>query len=189
MDRQQIIQSVSVQMPERRWIHTQGVMSSAIELAERYGESPERAELAAIIHDVAKYWPVADQATYIKQYSLDERVLHYNKELWHAEVGASVAKEQYGVHDIEICDAIRYHTSGRANMTLLEKIVWLADYIEPNRDFPGVNEARELAKVSLERAILFGLDQTIIFLIEKGKVVYPVTLEARNSIVQQLNMK
>lgn len=189
MNKAQIIESVSVQMPERRWIHTQGVMSTAIELAKRYGENPERAELAAIIHDVAKYWPVAEQAAYIKQYALDEQVLQYNKELWHAEVGASVAKEKYGVHDSEICDAIRYHTSGRANMTLIEKIVWLADYIEPNRDFPGVNEARALAETSLERAILFGLDQTIVFLIEKGKIVYPVTIEARNSIVQQLNMK
>jgi len=189
MDRQQIIQSVSVQMPERRWIHTQGVMSTAIQLAERYGENPQRAELAAIIHDVAKYWPITDQAAYIKEHSLNKQLLQYNKELWHAEVGASVAKEQYDVQDVAICDAIRYHTSGRANMTLLEKIVWLADYIEPNRDFPGVDEARELAEISLERAILFGLDQTILFLIEKGKVVYPVTLEARNSMVQQLSRK
>lgn len=189
MNREQIMESVSGQMPERRWIHTQGVMSTAKILAVRYGADPERAELAAIIHDVAKYWPVAEQSTYIKEHKLDEGVLQYNKELWHAEVGAHFAKAQYGVHDKAVCDAIRYHTSGRAAMSLLDKIIWLADYIEPNRDFPGVEEARALAEVSLEGAILFGLDQTMLFLIEKGKVIYPVTLEARNSILQQLKIK
>lgn len=186
MNREQIIESVSSQLPQRRWIHTQGVMSTAIRLAERYSADPDRAEMAAIIHDVAKYWSVQEQADYIVKHDLDQRVLSYNKELWHAEVGAHYAKAHYGIGDAEVCDAIRYHTSGRVHMSLLDKIIWVADYIEPNRDFPGVEQARALAEQSLEQAILYGLDQTIIFLLEKKKVVYPVTLEARNDILQQL---
>lgn len=189
MNKEQIMESVSLQMPQRRWIHTQGVMSTARELAIKYGGDPDRAELAAIIHDVAKYWAVEDQAEYIRVHELDQKVLSYNKELWHAEVGAYYAKEQYGVDDVEVCDAIRYHTSGRANMTLLDKIIWLADYIEPNRNFPGVDKARALAEQSLEQAILFGLDGTIKFLIEKHAIIYPVTLEARNDMVQQVHQK
>lgn len=189
MNKEQIMESVSMQMTERRWIHTQGVMSTARELAIKYGADPDRAELAALIHDVAKCWSVEDQAQYIREHKLDQQVLKYNKELWHAEVGAYYAKEKYGVDDAEVCDAIRYHTSGRANMSLLDKIIWLADYIEPNRNFPGVDQARALANESLEQAILFGLDATINFLIEKHAVIYPVTLEARNDMVQLVHHK
>lgn len=186
MDRDQIIADVRSQMPERRWIHTEGVMSTAIELAKRYGADPQHAELAAIIHDVAKFWSIDSQASYIREYRLDEAILAYDKELWHAEVGAAVASNVYGIHNEHIVNAIRYHTSGRCKMSKLEKIIWLADYIEPGRSFPGVEEARALANVSLERAILFGLDHTIQFLLEKGKRIYPVTVEARNGIIDEL---
>jgi predicted HD superfamily hydrolase involved in NAD metabolism len=183
MNREDIIISVSSGMPERRWIHTLGVMSTARQLAQQYGEDPDRAELAAIIHDVAKFWPVEQQRNYIIQHELDLELLQYNKELWHAEIGAHLTWAQYGIDDQGIIDAIRYHTSGRADMSKIEKIVWLADYIEPNRNFPGVEEARKLAETSLEESILFGLNATIIVLIEKNRVIYPCTLAARNSLL------
>lgn len=185
MNKEHIIASVSSGMPERRWIHTQGVMSTSRQLAEKYGEDPDRAELAAIIHDVAKFWPVEQQRSYIVEHQLDQDLLQYNKELWHAEIGAHVAWAQYGVDDQGIHDAIRYHTSGRAGMSKLEKIVWLADYIEPNRNFPGVDDARKLAEISLEDSILFGLNATIILLIEKNSIIYPGTLAARNSLLAE----
>lgn len=188
MDKNQIMTSVSEQMPLRRWIHTQGVMSTSRKLAEKYGEDPERAELAAIIHDVAKYWPIEQQRQYIIDHQLDNELLQYNKELWHAEIGYHVAWVQYGVEDAGIRDAIRYHTSGRAGMSTIEKIVWLADYIEPNRDFPGVEEARRLADQSLEEAILFGLNATIILLVEKQRIIYPGTLAARNDLIHIMNL-
>lgn len=188
MNRDQIIASVSQQMPERRWIHTLGVMSTSRTLAEKYGEDPERAELAAIIHDVAKFWAIDEQRQYIVQHQLDTDLLQYNKELWHAEIGSHVAWAQYGVEDQGIRDAIRYHTSGRADMSMLEKIVWLADYIEPNRDFPGVEEARRLAEQSMDEAILFGLNATIILLVEKHRIIYPGTLAARNSLIHKMNL-
>lgn len=183
MNKEDIIASVSKQMPERRWIHTQGVMGTSRYLAEKYGEDPDRAELAAIIHDVAKYWPVEEQRQYIVKHELNRELLDYNKELWHAEIGSHVAWAQYGIEDQGIRDAIRYHTSGRAGMSLIEKIVWLADYIEPGRDFPGVEEARRLAEQSLDTAILYGLNATITILIERNRIIYPGTVTARNSLI------
>ncbi|MDF2834396.1 MAG: phosphohydrolase [Paenibacillus sp.] len=187
MDRQRIIDKVRAEMPERRWIHTEGVMAASVILANRYGEDPARAELAAILHDVAKYWAVDRQAGVIRDNGLPQDVLAYDKELWHAPVGAWVAEREFGVTDEGVLDAIRYHTSGRRAMTKLDKVVWLADYIEPGRDFPGVGDIRTLAEQSLERAVLAGLDGTIGFLIAKGKRIYPLTVEARNGLIEELS--
>ncbi|REK76138.1 bis(5'-nucleosyl)-tetraphosphatase (symmetrical) YqeK [Paenibacillus paeoniae] len=187
MDRQRIMELVRAEMPERRWRHTEGVMETAISLSRRYGEDPQRAELAAIIHDVAKFWPIERQGNAIRDNGLNLDVLDYDKELWHAVVGAWVAEHDFGVTDVGVLDAIRYHTSGRRGMSKLEKIVWLADYIEPGRDFPGVDAIRALSEEHLEKAVLAGLDGTIGFLIAKGKRIYPLTIEARNGMLEELN--
>lgn len=188
MDRETMIERVKAEMPERRWRHTEGVMSTAMLLAERYGENPERAELGAILHDVAKFWAIERQANVIRDNGLQPAdVLAYDKELWHAIVGAWVAEHDYGVTDIGVLDAIRYHTSGRRGMSKLEKVVWLADYIEPGRDFPGVDAIRALSEEHLEKAILAGLDGTIGFLIAKGKRIYPLTIDARNGLIEEIS--
>ncbi|RJE90865.1 HD domain-containing protein [Paenibacillus sp. 1011MAR3C5] len=187
MDRQLIMERVRAEMPERRWRHTEGVIETAIALAIRYGEDPKRAELAAIIHDVAKFWSIERQGNAIRDNGLDQEVLGYDKELWHAVVGAWVAERDFGVTDGGVLDAIRYHTSGRRGMSKLEKVVWLADYIEPGRDFPGVDAIRALSEEHLEKAVLAGLDGTIGFLIAKGKRIYPLTIEARNGLIEELH--
>jgi predicted HD superfamily hydrolase involved in NAD metabolism len=190
--REELIEAVSGQMPERRWKHTQGVMASAVELAERFGADPAKADLAALLHDVAKYWPIERQENVIRDHvdsGLSQELLEYDKQLLHAEVGAFVAKQDYGIEDQEVLDAIRYHTSGRIGMTLLDKIVCLADYIEPGRDFPGVDNIRELAKHNLDEALIAGLDSTIAFLLQKRKVIFPLTMFARNDLIQQLANK
>lgn len=186
MERQQMIELVKAEMPERRWRHTEGVMATAKSLAARYGEDPERADLAAILHDVAKFWSIDRQESIILNEGLDAEVLRYDKELWHAPVGAWVAEQQYGVSDEGVLDAIRYHTSGRKGMTKLEKIVWLADYIEPGREFPGVDAIRELSEADLDKAVLAGLDGTIGFLLAKGKRIYPLTIAARNGLIEEI---
>ncbi len=186
LKREELIEHVSSQMPARRWSHTLGVMQSAIELAERYGADPARAELAAIIHDVAKYWPVQRQAAVIADNGLDADLLNYDAPMWHSEVGAYVAEHDYGIEDREVIDAIRYHTSGRENMTLLDKIVCLADYIEPGRDFPGVDLIREKAQLSLEEGLIAGFDSTLRVLVERGQTIFPTTVLARNDLIRQL---
>lgn len=186
MNREQLIESVRSQMPPQRWTHTVGVMETSVILAERFGADPVKAELAAILHDVCKYWRVDEQAQIIRENGLPADLLDYDKELWHAHAGAWIASSRYGVIDEEVLDAIRYHTSGCRGMTLLDKVVCLADYMEPGRDFPGVNNIRETAEHNLERALLAGFDGTIRFLLDKGRKIYPLTLEARNGLLEEL---
>ncbi|MEK4063419.1 MULTISPECIES: bis(5'-nucleosyl)-tetraphosphatase (symmetrical) YqeK [Paenibacillus] len=187
--REALIEAVSSQMPDKRWQHTLGVMESSVKLAERYGADPARAETAAILHDVAKYWPVERMKEIIEQNGLPSELLSYDKQLWHAEVGAFVAERDYEITDAEVLGAIRYHTSGREGMSLLEKIVCLADYIEPGRDFPGVDEIRRLSKVSLEEGLIAGFDSTISLLLQKRRIVFPLTVLARNDLVRILEDK
>ncbi|MNI42118.1 putative nicotinate-nucleotide adenylyltransferase [compost metagenome] len=142
--------------------------------------------MAAILHDVCKYWPVERQAQVIREHGLPLDLLDYDKELWHAHAGAQVAKLDYNVVDEEILDAIRYHTSGREAMTMLDKVVCLADYMEPGRDFPAVGHIRELATHSLEKALLAGFDSTLEFLLSKGKRIYPLTVFTRNSLLLEI---
>lgn len=174
------------QMPAKRWDHTLGVIGSAIELAKRFGGNETKAELAALLHDYCKYWPIADQRREYEQAGLDADLLRYDPQLLHGPLAAEVVRARYGIEDEEVLDAIRYHTSGRVRMTLLDKIVCLADYIEPGRDFPGVHNIRESAEYSLERALVAGFDSTIQFLLSKGKQVYPLTVIARNGLIGEI---
>lgn len=188
MERKQLIEAVKAQMPSKRWEHTLGVMETSVILARRYGCDPEKAYTAAILHDVCKFWPVQEQAKVIRENNLPQDLLDYDKELWHAHAGAFIAKRDYGVDDEEILNAIRYHTSGRLGMRLLEKVVCLADYIEPGRDFPGVHNIREIAEHSVEKALLNAFDGTIRFLLDKGRKVYPLTIYARNGLVDEIKL-
>ena len=95
-----------------------------------------------------------------------------NGKLLHAKTGAAVAARVFG-ESREVCEAIRWHTTGRANMTTLEKIIYLADYMEPNRDFPGVEKLREAAETSLDAAMILGLEMSIAQLRERGRSIDP----------------
>ncbi|MCM3040622.1 bis(5'-nucleosyl)-tetraphosphatase (symmetrical) YqeK [Paenibacillus motobuensis] len=184
--RDELLDIVSAQMPARRWTHVEGVMATSVSLAERYGADPVKADLAALLHDLAKFWPIERQESVMREHGLNPELLEYDKQLLHAEVAAFVAEQEYGIDDPEVLDAIRYHTSGRVGMTLLDKIVCLADYIEPGRNFSGVDRMRELAEHNLEQALVAGFDSTITFLIEKQKIIFPLTVLARNDIVRRL---
>ncbi|MBP1992899.1 bis(5'-nucleosyl)-tetraphosphatase (symmetrical) YqeK [Paenibacillus eucommiae] len=184
MDREQLMEAVKANMPEKRWIHTLGVMDMAVQLAHRYGADPVKADLAALLHDYCKNWPVQQQAQLIKDHHLSQDVLDFDKELWHAHAGAYMAKTQFGIEDEEVLDAIRYHTSGRERMTLLDKVVCLADYIEPGRHFPEVDTIRKLAEKSLDKALIAGFDSTIGFLLSKGKRIFPLTVLTRNKLLE-----
>lgn len=184
-NRDALIAAISAGMPAKRWKHVEGVMESAVLLAKRYGADPVKADLAALLHDLAKFWPIDRQEAIVREQGLNAELLEHDKQLLHAEVGAYIARVEYGVQDVEVLDAVRYHTSGRIGMTLLDKIVCLADYIEPGREFPGVDHIRELAEKSLEDALIAGFDSTISFLLEKGKPIFPLTVLARNDLIKQ----
>jgi predicted HD superfamily hydrolase involved in NAD metabolism len=186
MNREQMIEAVQQQMPAKRWVHVQGVMSSAVELAQKYGADPVKADLAALLHDYCKYWPVDRQAEVLTAHGAAGDLLDHDKQLWHGPAAACYVRDEFAVEDEEVLDAIRYHTSGRVGMTLLDKIVCLADYIEPSRDFPEVDKIRKKAENSLEKALIAGFDSTISFLISKKQKVYPLTLLARNALINEI---
>jgi len=189
MNREKLTEATRNQMPERRWRHVRGVVETAVELAGRFGGDRDKAWLAALLHDYAKAWPTDRMERIIREQGLPAELLDYDKELWHAHVGAWAVRQEHGIDDEEVLDAIRYHTSGRENMTLLDKIVCLADYMEPGRDFPGVDLIRERAAHSLEAALLAGFDSTIRLLLERGQTIFPLTVLARNDLIRTLEKK
>jgi predicted HD superfamily hydrolase involved in NAD metabolism len=107
----------------------------------------------------------------------------------HAPVGAVIAHRDYGVDDPEVLAAIRWHTTGGPEMSLLDEIVFLADYIEPGRTFPGVDRLRALAAASLPEALLAAYDQTLGYLIAGGGLIHPATMEGRNALLMKLKKK
>ncbi|TCJ04240.1 bis(5'-nucleosyl)-tetraphosphatase (symmetrical) YqeK [Cytobacillus praedii] len=183
MDRNLALLKVKEQLTDHRYTHTLGVMETAIRLARKYGANEKKAELAAIFHDYAKFRPKEEMKQIIMDQKMDARLLQFNSELWHAPVGAFLVHKEAGIEEEEILDAIRFHTSGRVGMTLLEKIIYLADYIEPGRHFPGVEEVREIAEKSLNEALIKSISNTIFFLMKKGQLVFPATFHTYNDLI------
>lgn len=185
MDRNEALRIVKGQLPERRFKHTVGVMETAVALAKLYGADEKKAELAAIFHDYAKYRSREEMEKVILEENLPRDLLEHNIELWHAPVGAVLVEKETGISDEDILNSIRYHTTGRAGMTLLEKIIFLADYIEPGRNFPGVDEVRALARENLDLAMIKALANTISFLLEKKQLIYPDTIHTYNDLINK----
>lgn len=185
MEQNEALAIVKKHLTEERYVHTIGVMETAIQLAKRYGADEKKAELAAIFHDYAKFRPIDEMRQLIKEYQLGEDFLQYGTQLLHAPCGAFLVKKEVGIEDEEILLAIRYHTTGRPNMTLLEKIIFIADYIEPNRKFPGVDEVRELANIDINQACIQSLKNTMSFLLQKEATIYPDTLNTYNQLVSE----
>ncbi|MGI6777564.1 MAG: bis(5'-nucleosyl)-tetraphosphatase (symmetrical) YqeK [Acetivibrionales bacterium] len=105
--------------------------------------------------------------------------------LLHGPVGSGLAQRDYGISNRKVLDAISFHTTGRINMTMLEKIIFIADYIEPGRDFEGIEKIRTTAFNDIDAAMLIALDNSIRYIIYKGKLIHTNTIEARNFIIKQ----
>ncbi|HEM6219743.1 TPA: bis(5'-nucleosyl)-tetraphosphatase (symmetrical) YqeK [Streptococcus suis] len=185
-DRQALLEKIRVAMKPARFQHVLGVEQAALVLADQYGCDPKKASLAALLHDYAK--EVEDQVflDLIAKYDLDKDLLNWDNNIWHGVVGAYKIAEDFGLEDEEIFQAIQRHTIGAGQMTLLDKVLYVADYIEPNRDFPGVDEARRIAKESLDKAVAYETAQTISYLAKKRIPIYPQTLETYNGYVALL---
>ncbi len=166
----------------KRHAHIRGVEEEAARLTRRWGGDEDLARRAGILHDCTKYWPMERHLACCKEYGipLDDLELHSEK-LLHSKTGACMAKYIFGQPD-EIYDAIFYHTTGKGNMTTLEKIIYLADYMEPNRDFDGVEQLRALAYVDLDAAVALGCQMSIQEMEEKGREVHPNTIAALDSL-------
>lgn len=178
--REELVQRVQMQMSERRFQHVLGVEETAIALAAKYGVSEAKASIAALTHDYAKERPDDEFQLIIERDGYNLELLDYGNAIWHGLVGASIVQRELGIEDEEILQAIRLHTTGAAEMSTLDKIIYVADYIEPNRDFPGVKEARELALLDLDRAVAYETKQTLLHLATQEKKIYPKTIETYN---------
>lgn len=168
-----------------RYQHSLGVMDTAVFLANRFGVDEEKARVAGLLHDCARQYP--NEAM---RGEADRRGLVYGAIesamplLLHAYIGASLVREDYGVEDEEIARAIYRHTVGGAGMSKLDKIIWYADMIEPSRSYPQVEALRKLARTAeLDEMLLEGLSQSIAFVTEKGHMIHPDTVLARNEIL------
>ena len=164
----------------KRMPHVLGTEQEAVRLARQYGADETQARIAALLHDCTKKLDMDRQLTLCRQYGipLDDLEQHALK-LLHAKTGAAIARDVFGVDDA-VYRAIYWHTTGHADMTLLEKIIYLADYIEPSRDFPGVNDLRACVYENLDRGMLMGLEMTIDEMTEMGNPVHHATVEARD---------
>lgn len=169
-------------LPEKRFNHSLEVAKEAKKLANFYGVDEEKAFLAGILHDCAKYFPKEKIFEICEQnnFELDE-IIKKQIDIAHSFIGYFVAKNDYNIKDKEILNAIKYHTTGKANMSLLEKIIYIADYIEPTRKFfIGIDKARYLAYKNIDEAMLFILENTIKFNQEKGRIIHYLSKEAYN---------
>lgn len=182
MNKQEMIDRLDEYLPEKRKIHSLGVAKSAVLLARIYGADEDKAEIAGILHDTAKYVKLVDVPSYCDKYGIElDEMEKVSTALSHSVLGSFIAKYEFGIDDSEIISAIRYHTTGRADMTLLEEIVYLADLIEDGRDYPGVDELRELAYGGkLHEAVLKSFDNSINLVIKKKSPLHLRSVEARN---------
>lgn len=181
--RDQLLVKMQQLLPEKRLKHCLGVEQTAIELAERFGVDREKAGLAGLLHDYAKKLSDEEFLALIDKYDLAPKLKDWGNNVWHGMVGIYKIQEDLGLSDPEILRAIEIHTVGSAQMSDLDKVVYVADYIEPNRDFPGVEEAREIAHVSLNRAVAYETTRTVEYLARQGLPIYPQTLETYNAYV------
>lgn len=164
----------------KRCAHVLGTAATAVKLAEKYGADAHRAEVAGLLHDCTKKLSMAEQLALCERYGivLDELEKKALK-LLHAKTGAALARDVFGVDD-EIYNAILWHTTGRPNMTALEKVIYLADFIEPTRDFPGVDTLRRTVWEDLDRGLLMGLEMTVEEMQKMGNPIHVNTLTARD---------
>ena len=174
-------------LTERRFIHSLNVADSAKELALIYGCDPEKAYTAGLIHDCCKDTPAGLQLSYMLENNEELSKWEINvPKLYHAICGRIYAKNEFGITDVDMLNSVRYHTTGREGMSLLEKIVFIADFISAERNYDGVEIMREKAVRSLDEAIEEGLAFTIKTLIDGGKIVHPDTLGAYNEAVYNI---
>ena len=171
-------------MRAKRIPHVMGVEEEAVKLAQRWGADPELARRAGILHDCTKYYELPEQLDICEEYGVRLDALEQKAvKLLHSKTGACIARGVFGQPDA-VYDAIFWHTTGKADMTTLEKVLYIADYMEPNRDFDGVERLRHLAYTDLDKAMLLGVEMTIQEMQQRQVPIHKNTLQARDWLRQ-----
>lgn len=163
----------------RRIAHSLGTADEAVKLAQAHGGDANKAYIAGLLHDIAKGKCKHDLQEYAGLYGITaDEIERMNPELLHGRLGAAMVKAELGILDEDILNAICWHTTGRAGMSLLEKIVYLADLIEPTRDFEGIEEIRVMAYRDIDEAMCAAIRQVMDFVARKGFALHPKSIEA-----------
>ena len=173
-------------LKESRYLHSIAVMERAVFLAECWGADPSKAKTAGLLHDIMKNTDPKNQLIFLREFGI---ILKQEEKaafpIWHSFSGALYAEKVLGITDQEIIDSIRYHTTGRANMTLLDKVIFMADLTSSDRNYPDVDFVRELSEENLDASLLYGIEFVIGDLLAKGNVLHPDTVGCYNWLVQQ----
>lgn len=163
-----------------RFEHVLRVTTLAKSYAKKFGVSVADAEQAALLHDIAKCMDKDRLRTAIQRSDEDHSVLEFHHELWHGPVGALIGVEEFGITNEDVLNAVRYHTTGRAAMSPLEKIIFVADLLEPGRNFPGVERLREIADQSIDKAMEAAICHSIDYLMAKRVAISPDAFNCYN---------
>lgn len=171
---------------EKRKKHTYGVANTALELAKQYGCDEYKAELAALFHDLYRSIPINVLNYHVKHLELDKKYID-NANLSHGKIASIMIQRDFNISDEDIINAVSYHTTGRPNMSLLEKIIYIADAVEPNRNYPGVDELRRVVKEDLDKAIYMSLSRTIDYVSSEGNYLDEDTIHAKAYFEEIIN--
>ena len=171
-------------LTEKRYFHSLGVMKEAVRLAKKYGADVEKARVVGLLHDITKDMPAGQQLKYIRENGIImDKISAPSPKLWHAITGAHLIRVQLGITDEDMLNAVRYHTTARAGMSLLEKTLYLADYTSEDRDYNGVEDMRRDVEVSMEKAMHTAQQFSICDLCERDLTIHPDTIDAWNELV------
>lgn len=183
--KEKIKKDLQQSLSKHRYTHVLGVAAKARELADKYGGDLDQAEVAGLLHDAAKQKTLAEMQTLASRSfgnTLPDTIMSIGS-LLHGYAAVTIARETYGIQDEDLLAALAHHTTGTEQMSTLEKIIFIADYIEVNRDFDGVERLRSIAAKDLDKAVLAGYDSTISHLLEQEKTIYTGTIINRNALI------
>lgn len=181
---EQIKHYIKEHLNEARFIHSLGVMETSEKLALHYNENSKKARIAGLCHDCAKNLSRDELISIAKENGEELSQIYINApQLLHGLVGAHISRVVFGIEDEDILNSIRYHTTGRKGMSLLEKIIYISDYIEPSRNFKGIHELRRLTYIDLDKVLLKSFDDTITYTVSRGSLLHIDTIEARNYLL------
>lgn len=183
MDIKQTRKMLKSRMNDDLLIHSLGVEKTAFDLAALYGIDQEKAALAGLLHDYGKMLPKSELYRLAHEHDLADDFALQEPALLHAPVGAWLLQHELEIADREILEAVRVHTTGFPGMLPLAKVVYLADCIEPGRDYPGVNDLRDIARRDLDRALLVAVNRTIKYIIKRGRIIHPSSIFFRNFLI------
>lgn len=187
MNKYKIAKDLSNNLSKYRMRHSVGVMTTAKKLASVYGCNIKKAELAGLLHDCGKYFDNFEMIKKAEELNLCiSDIQRYEPDLLHGPVGAEIAKSKYNDLDNDMYNSIFYHTTGRVKMSRLEKIIYVADLIEPTRFYPEVNKLRDLVGIDLDLLVVKIMDKVISSLVRSSKYIDPATISARNYIYYRM---